>query len=328
MISLGLVLLYTTLLAVICLILFSVVLYVITEPYPKIWRDEKEKYFFNPKTQKSEAFPSLYDNWSVHLSVIIPAYNEETRLPVMLNECLEYLDQRLKSGCTYEIIIVSDGSKDNTVDIAHKYALEHENIRVLELVKNRGKGGAVRLGILNARGSAILFADADGATKFGDLEKLDESLRNILGFDYINKPDEVSSSYAVVCGSRAHLEKEETAKRTFFRLLLMHGFHFLVWFWGVRGIRDTQCGFKLITRNAARDIFQALHVERWAFDVEMLYIARVLDIPITEIPVHWTEIEGSKIVPIWSWLQMGRDLFFIWYKYRIGAWRIKMSKQT
>lgn len=107
----------------------------------------------------------------------------------------------------------------------------------------------------------------------------------------------------------------------------MHGFHFLVWFWGVRGIKDTQCGFKLITRESARAVFQALHIERWAFDVEMLYIAKMLNIPITEIPVNWTEIEGSKIVPFWSWLQMGKYLFFIWYKYRIGAWKIKRFKQ-
>ncbi|XP_071862562.1 dolichyl-phosphate beta-glucosyltransferase wollknaeuel isoform X2 [Bombus fervidus] len=299
-----------------------------TKPYPEIWQDEKEKYFFNPKTKKTEAFPSLYEKWSVHLSVIVPAYNEEQRLPVMLDECLEYLENRTKNGCTYEVIIVSDGSSDKTVDIAHQYALKYDNIRVLNLVKNRGKGGAVRLGILSARGSVILFADADGATKFTDLKKLNDSLKNILGFDYIDKPNEVSTSHAIVCGSRAHLEKEETAKRTFFRLLLMHGFHFLVWFWGVRGIRDTQCGFKLITRESARVVFQALHVERWAFDVEMLYIARILNIPIIEIPVNWTEIEGSKIVPFWSWLQMGKDLFFIWYKYRIGAWKIKRSKQT
>lgn len=328
MISLGSLLVYIIVFAVICIIVFSIILYVITEPYPKIWRDEEEKYFWNPKTKSKETFPSLHDKWSVHLSVVIPAYNEEQRLPVMLDECLEYLENRSKKGCTYEVIIVSDGSTDKTVDIAHKYATEHENIRVLNLVRNRGKGGAVRLGILSSRGSAILFADADGATKFRDLEKLDESLKTVLGFDYMNKPGEVVSSHMVVCGSRAHLEKEEIAKRTYFRLLLMHGFHFLVWLWGVRGIRDTQCGFKLLTRESARSIFQALHVERWAFDVEMLYIARVLNIPITEIPVNWTEIEGSKIVPFWSWLQMGIDLFFIWYKYRIGAWKIKTSKQA
>ncbi|KZC04417.1 PREDICTED: dolichyl-phosphate beta-glucosyltransferase [Dufourea novaeangliae] len=328
MIALEYLLLYAIIFVVICVISFSVILYIITKPYPKIWRDEKEKYFFNPKTKSTEVFPSLYDNWSIHLSVIVPAYNEEQRLPLMLDECLEYLEERLKNGCTYEIIVVSDGSTDKTVEIAHKYALKYNTIRVLNLIKNRGKGGAVRLGILSARGSAILFADADGATKFGDLEKLDNSLRSILGFDYLKKPNEVSSADAVVCGSRAHLEKDETAKRTFFRLLLMRGFHSLVWFWGVRGIKDTQCGFKLLTQHSARLIFQALHVERWAFDVEMLYIAQSLNIPITEIPVTWTEIEGSKIVPFWSWLQMGRDLFFIWYKYRIGAWKIKTSKQT
>ncbi|XP_043253107.1 dolichyl-phosphate beta-glucosyltransferase [Colletes gigas] len=328
MISLEHSLLYAILFSIVCLITFSLILYLITQPYPKIWRDEKEKYFFNPKTKSTEIFPSLYDNWSVHLSIIVPAYNEEQRLPLMLDECLEYMEERLKNGCTYEIIVVSDGSTDQTVQIAQNYAQKHENIRVLDLVKNRGKGGAVRLGILSARGSAILFADADGATKFRDLERLDDSLKFILGFDYKNKPDEVSSSHAIICGSRAHLEKEETAKRTFFRLLLMHGFHFLVWLWGVRGIRDTQCGFKLLTRNSARLVFQALHVERWAFDVEMLYIAKILNIPIVEIAVNWTEIEGSKIVPFWSWVQMGGDLFFIWYKYRIGAWKIKKSKMT
>ncbi|KAF3421191.1 hypothetical protein E2986_07199 [Frieseomelitta varia] len=309
MIQLYYLLLYTILFAIICIIVFSIILFIITKPYPEIWRDEKEKYFFNPKTKSIDAFPSLYEKWSVHL------------MPVMLDECLEYLEQRSKNGHTYELIIVSDGSSDKTVDIAHMYALKYDNIRVLNLIKNRGKGGAVRLGILSARGSVILFADADGATKFKDLEKLDD-------IDYIDKPNEVSSSHAIVCGSRAHLGEEETAKRSFFRLFLMHGFHFLVWFWGVRDIRDTQCGFKLITRESARAVFQALHVERWAFDVEMLYIAKILNIPITEIPVNWTEIEGSKIVPFWSWLQMGKDIFFIWYKYRIGAWKIKRSKQT
>ncbi|XP_076236928.1 dolichyl-phosphate beta-glucosyltransferase wollknaeuel [Calliopsis andreniformis] len=328
MIPLGYLLLYAILFAIICVITFSIVMRVITQPYPKIWRDDKEKYFYNPKTKSHESFPSLYDDWSVNLSVIVPAYNEEQRLPLMLDECLEYLEEYSKHGWTYEVIVVSDGSTDKTIDIAHKYALKNENIRVLNLVENRGKGGAVRLGILSARGSAILFADADGATKFRDLEELDASLRSTLGFDYKNNPDKLSSSYAVVCGSRAHLEEEKTAKRTIFRLLLMNGFHLLVWFWGVRGIKDTQCGFKLLTRASARLIFQALHVERWAFDVEMLYIAQTLNIPITEIPVNWTEIEGSKIVPFWSWLQMLKDVFFIWYKYKIGAWRIKQWKQA
>ena len=108
----------------------------------------------------------------------------------------------------------------------------------------------------------------------------------------------------------------------------MYGFHFLVWFFCVKGVRDTQCGFKLLTRKSARVIFDILHVERWAFDVEMLFIAQTLKIPITEIAVNWTEIEGSKLVPFWSWLQMGRDLGLIWLRYKIGAWKISKAKSS
>ncbi|EZA50377.1 hypothetical protein DMN91_003914 [Ooceraea biroi] len=328
MLSLGCLLCYGLLLIIITLILLCIIVHMTSQQYPNIWRDKREDFFLNTQTATKEAFPSLYDPWSVHLSIIVPAYNEEKRLPPMLDECLEHLEERTKSGLTYEIIIVSDGSTDKTGDVAQNYASRYSTIRVLNLVKNRGKGGAVRLGMLSARGSALLFADADGATKFEDLKKLDKSLVDALGFDYMSKPEETASSDAVICGSRVHLEKEETAKRSYFRLFLMHGFHFCVWLLCVRGIRDTQCGFKLLTRKSARTIFESLHVERWAFDVEMLYIAQALNIPVTEVSVNWTEIEGSKIVPFWSWLQMGRDLFLIWLRYKIGAWKINMKYKT
>lgn len=131
----------------------------------------------------------------------------------------------------------------------------------------------------------------------------------------------------------------------------MYGFHFLVWLFAVRGIRDTQCGFKLLTRQAARVCFLNMHVERWylsfyihiykvyismfyndlliswnycrAFDVELLYIAQRLKIDIAEVAVNWTEIDGSKVTPVWSWIQMGTDLFLIWLRYRIGAWKLR-----
>lgn len=320
--------LYILLIVTCIIIVFCLILYITTQPYPKIWRDGKEKVFFDHKTKEYQDFPSLYNDWSVNLSVIVPAYNEEERLPPMLDECLEYLEKLKQSGHSYEVIVVSDGSTDKTVEVAQHYASKYDTVRVLALVKNRGKGGAVRLGMLSSRGSALLFADADGATRFADLDKLNDSLRNTLGFDYLSKPEELALSHAVICGSRAHLEKEETAKRSYFRLFLMHAFHFLVWFLCVRGIRDTQCGFKLLTRESARSIFQTLHVERWAFDVEMLYIAKHFNIPVTEIAVNWTEIEGSKIIPFWSWLQMGKDLVLIWLRYKIGAWKIHNSKQN
>lgn len=146
--------------------------------------------------------------------------------------------------------------------------------------------------------------------------------------DYNSDPEKIATNHGIVCGSRAHLEEEEKAQRSLFRLFLMHGFHFLVWLLCVRGVRDTQCGFKLLTRESARIVFSALHVERWAFDVEMLYIGQKLGMPITEVAVEWQEIEGSKVVPFWSWLEMGRDLCLIWLRYRIGAWRIAKDKRN
>jgi dolichyl-phosphate beta-glucosyltransferase len=189
-----------------------------------------------------------------------------------------------------------------------------DKIRLLNFVRNRGKGGAVRMGCLSARGERILFADADGATDITatlDLEK---------------KLDSLASSYnvpAISIGSRAHLQDEAVANRSFFRNLLMYGFHMIVYVLCVRGIRDTQCGFKMCTRSAVRDVFSNLHIERWAFDVEMLYIAQYLNIPIEEVAVNWEEIEGSKIVPVFSWLQMGRDILFIRLRYMFGFWSIK-----
>lgn len=113
------------------------------------------------------------------------------------------------------------------------------------------------------------------------------------------------------------------AKRSFGRTVLMLGFHFLVWLFCVRTVHDTQCGFKLFTREAARELFPNLHVERWAFDVELLYLAESLGIPIAEVAVNWTEIEGSKIVPVWTWLQMGMDLMLIWFWYAVGFWKFE-----
>lgn len=166
--------------------------------------------------------------------------------------------------------------------------------------------------MLSARGQQLLFADADGATKFSDLDKLDTEMQALTS----NWQDP-----AIVIGSRAHLEEEAIASRSIFRTILMHGFHFLVWLFAVRGIKDTQCGFKLFTRSAAQQLFQLMHVERWSFDVEVLFLAQALRLPIREVGVHWTEIDGSKITPVWTWIQMGMDLFLIWFRYAIGAWR-------
>ncbi|XP_065357594.1 dolichyl-phosphate beta-glucosyltransferase [Calliphora vicina] len=291
----------------------------ITAPLPVIKRRKQEKTFLDPNILKNFEFPSIEDEPTVDLSVIVPAYNEEQRMPVMLEECLEFLEEKTKAGnFSYEVIVVSDGSSDGTVSVALKYTKKYtvNKVRVLELIENRGKGGAVRLGMLSARGRNLLFADADGATKFSDYDKLADILPSIAG-DW--KDD------AVVIGSRAHLEKDAIASRSALRTFLMHGFHFLVWLFAVRSVKDTQCGFKLLTRSAAIKLFKSLHVERWAFDVELLYLVERLNIPVREVAVNWQEIEGSKLTPFWSWIQMGVDLFLIWFRYLVGAWQIDVK---
>ncbi|XP_065158166.1 dolichyl-phosphate beta-glucosyltransferase isoform X2 [Atheta coriaria] len=302
-----------------------------TQTYPAIKRSKKEKYFQDLSSNRDIAFPSINEPASINLSVIIPAYNEEERLGVMLEECIDYLNSRCKEikDFKYEIIVVSDGSKDKTVQIANKYGknLGSDKFRVLDLEVNRGKGGAVRLGMLSARGALLLFADADGATKFADLSKLEAAMEGMINCNYLKDLKAIGSQEAISIGSRAHLEEAAVATRSFFRTILMYGFQFLVKLFAVRGLRDTQCGFKLMTREAARKCFISLHVERWAFDVEMLFIAQKLKIPITEVAVRWTEIDGSKITPFWSWLQMGIDLVLIWLRYLIGAWKISATNK-
>ena len=179
------------------------------------------------------------------------------------------------------------------------------------LEKNLGKGGAVRRGVLVARGENVLFADADGATKFSDIVKLETKLKDI-----------AAEGHGLVCGSRAHLEKDSIAQRSLFRTILMKGFHVCVWVFGCKTIHDTQCGFKLMTRNTARIAFNSLHIERWAFDVELIKIAEILKIPTAEVSVFWTEIDGSKLDPISASIQMFRDLFFLWLRYFVGAWKV------
>ncbi|XP_054442539.1 dolichyl-phosphate beta-glucosyltransferase [Pteronotus mesoamericanus] len=304
------------------LILVSFVAFITAKEMPPLHRHEEEKFFLSTSGQR-EALPSFGDPPTKRLSVVVPSYNEEKRLPVMMDEALGYLEERQKQDptFTYEVIVVDDGSKDQTSKVALGYCRKYgsDKVRVITLAKNRGKGGAVKMGVFSSRGEKILMADADGATKFPDVEKLERGLSDLQPW-----PDQM----AIACGSRAHLQEEAVAQRSYFRTLLMYGFHFLVWFLCVRGIRDTQCGFKLLTREAALRTFSSLHVERWAFDVELLYIAQSFKIPVAEVAVTWTEIEGSKLVPVWSWLQMGKDLLCIRLRYMTGAWRLERTRKT
>lgn len=278
----------------------------------------------------------------IGLSVVVPAYNEEKRLPKMLDETLAYLERRSQNKdnnkpkakeflsiysksnnvdtetFTYEIIVVDDGSTDGTTRCALKYRVKYgdNKIRVITLEKNRGKGGAVREGVLAARGKYILFADADGASEFEDIEKLEE-------FMFENR----KSDLVISIGSRAHMEEEAIANRSLFRTILMKCFHLLVWICCVRTVRDTQCGFKMFNRNTARHLFESYHNESWAFDVELLYLAEQSKCTIGEIAINWQEIDGSKIVPVLSWIRMGWDVLTLAALYTFGVYRVPTYKK-
>lgn len=282
-----------------------------------------EKWFLDPKTGVKEEFKHPFvplDKDLVELTVVIPAYKEEKRLHLGVDAMIPFLKQRQAKDPrrTWEIIIVDDGSSDRTCEVALDYVASHgtDNVRLLSLKLNRGKGGAVKRGMMVSRGKYILMADADGATQFSDIEQLEQRLQAI-----------EKDQFGVAVGSRAHLEDQDVVrKRSLLRNILMWGFHFLVAFiGGIRGIRDTQCGFKLFTRDAARVLFSNLHVERWCFDVELLFLAAKFQIPVTEVAVNWQEIDGSKLDTFWSTFQMLRDLLRIRLCYTFGIWRASKS---
>ncbi len=265
-------------------------------------------------------FPSIYDAASVTLSVIVPAYNEALRLPKMLNETLQILTDRAvaaaanDSNFTFEIIIVDDGSSDATCDVVLETIATagSDRVRLLRLPYNMGKGGAVQQGVLHSRGKHILFADADGASDFTCLPRLEAALARV-----------ESNGLGAAIGSRAHLQEDAVAERKWYRTLLMRGFHFLVHsLSGVRHVKDTQCGFKLFTRKTALVLFTNQRLTRWCFDVELLYSAAALAIPVEEVAINWEEVDGSKVNLMDASFTMARDLAVIRLAYTSGVWDI------
>jgi dolichyl-phosphate beta-glucosyltransferase len=237
----------------------------------------------------------------VVISIIVPALNEERRLPSTLIDIVDFFDSR---NLPYEVIVVDDGSTDGTSSMVRKFERVRANVRLIALPRNQGKGHAVRLGVLNAVGTRILFADADGATPIEEIVRLEAEL-------------ERGSQIAI--GSRALASQDTQVATSVHRKVLGRLFNAVVNCVLLPDIADTQCGFKLFTREAAQFVFRQQRSDRFAFDVELLFIARQVGLRIGEVPINWTNIPGSKVRLILDAVKMFRDVFrFRFYHRNLG----------
>jgi dolichyl-phosphate beta-glucosyltransferase len=221
------------------------------------------------------------------VSLIIPAYNESDRIGASLEKSLEWARQQAFS---VEILVVDDGSRDNTVEVVERHV--GETIRLLAQPKNKGKGAAVRRGMLEATGTYRIFSDADFSTPITEAPKVLEQLK----------------SFDVVIGSRAIDASFIKEHQPWYRESMGKAFNFLVQALAVPGIHDTQCGFKGFRADAARAIFSRTKIDGFGFDVEVLFLARRLGLTIREIPVEWYNDPRSTLNPVADSLKMLREL--------------------
>jgi len=239
-----------------------------------------------------------------YLSVIIPAYNEEDRLLSTLSRIDEYLREQ---PYRYELIVVSDGSRDGTARVAMEWRPDGCPLKVIDRKENRGKGYSVREGTELAEGEYILFSDADLSTPIEEVVKFLPLLEG--GTD-------------IVIGSRSLGDSEVVVHQPFYREMMGRIFNGMVQFLAVKGIIDTQCGFKSFSRRAVEKIFPRCLIEGFAFDVEILFLARKLGLSVKEIPVRWFNAPGSSINPIRDSLAMFREICQI----RLNEWTGRYKK--
>jgi dolichyl-phosphate beta-glucosyltransferase len=213
------------------------------------------------------------------ISIVIPAYNEEKRLPRSLDSILQYLATRVFQKV--EILVVDDGSADGTAALVDGYTRADSRIRLLRNPGNRGKGYSVRHGMLEAGGDWILFSDADLSAPIEDLDTL------------LKGAERAKAQVAI--GSRAVNRSLVGVRQPLWRELTGRAFNVLMRMVTGLPYRDTQCGFKLYRREAARAVFSRQKLDGFSFDVEDLMIARQLGIPAVEIAVHWNNVEGTTV---------------------------------
>ena len=240
---------------------------------------------------------------SPRLSIVIPAFNEEDRLADTLLGICEYLQGKDYSS---EVIVVDDGSEDHTAEICEKFVSGHPWARCLRSDRNYGKGHAVREGVLDSRGEYILMCDADLATP---IEELDGFWRWI------------DDGADIVIASRPLRDSHLVKRQPFYRELAGRTFNLAVQLLAVPGIQDTQCGFKLMSRQAGREIFSLCKLDGFSFDIEMLFLANRLGYKTKECAVHWYHRPGSKVKLLRDGFRMLSDLVSI----RLGRYSLPAS---
>ena len=230
----------------------------------------------------------------IEISVIVPAYDESRRIERMLAEAVSYFRAR---GRRAEILVVDDGSRDDTSAVVRGVARAADEVRLIRLAQNHGKGYAVRTGMVNASGARVLFSDADGATPIAEIERLDAALDR--------GADVAIGSRAVAGGDGVKIE------RRWYRHVMGRTFHRMVALLSVHGLHDTQCGFKLFRGPVAHDLFSRMRMTGFSFDVEVLLMAQRRGYRIAEVPVNWVHQPGSKVRLVRDSLRMSRDLLVI-----------------
>jgi glycosyltransferase involved in cell wall biosynthesis len=240
------------------------------------------------------------------LSIIIPAYNEEKRLPRTLARIREYFAQGGEPQGGFEILVVDDGSKDGTIRVTQEWMREMPCLRLVSNNVNRGKGYSVRHGMLEARGRVVLFTDADLSSPIEESEKLLAAIR--AGSD-------------VAIGSRAMdrtLIKVHQSRLREVAGMIFNGFVRL--FTGLP-FQDTQCGFKAFLRERSKIIFEQQRVERFGFDPEILFLAQRHGLRATEVPVRWAHDEATRVRVVHDSLEMFGDLLFIRWNWLLGRYQ-------
>ena len=238
------------------------------------------------------------------ISVVIPAYNEEIRIRESLIEARSFFN---KSDLDYEMIVVDDGSSDRTVEIVRNVSSDIPNLKLVRYKENRGKGYALRTGVLVTKGDPVLVMDADLSTPMEELWKL--------------MPYLTEGQADLAIGSRALALSDIIRKQPWWRQGMGKIFNSIVRVLVIDGFSDTQCGFKLFTGSVARELFGQAMVDRFAYDVEILALAAHKGYRIAEVPIRWINSPESKVNPVKDSLRMLADILRI--RIRVGKAKSK-----